>query len=176
MQIDKFGIVYFTENDVCNMLYTNHDIDLSKIILDNPLLFNTSAKKLHTGLKKISAYSTVNITVEEFDHQRQATWKMPKQYQEFDIENWLIGQCQNTEQIDRVRLELDLFTKTNLIMLLRYIKYLVDTMIKENIVWGVGRGSSTASYVLYLIGLHMIDSIKYNISIDEFFKKGSNHG
>jgi DNA polymerase III alpha subunit len=43
-------------------------------------------------------------------------------------------------------------------------------MRDNNIVWGVGRGSSVASYVLYLLGIHKIDSIKYNLSPDEFFK------
>jgi DNA polymerase III alpha subunit len=43
-------------------------------------------------------------------------------------------------------------------------------MRSSNIVWGVGRGSSVASYALYLIGIHKIDPIKYNLSINEFFK------
>ena len=56
--------------------------------------------------------------------------------------------------------ELILFKERDLIPLLRYLKYLVDTMRKHNIVWGVGRGSSVASYILYLIGVHKINSIK----------------
>jgi DNA polymerase III alpha subunit len=55
------------------------------------------------------------------------------------------------------------------------MKYVVDTLRENNIVWGVGRGSSVASYVLHLIGVHKIDSIKYNIPIEEFFK-GEQHG
>ena len=61
-----------------------------------------------------------------------------------------------------------------MIDLLYYLKYLVDTMRKNNIVWGVGRGSSVASYVLYLIGIHRIDSIKYNLDINEFLKEKNN--
>jgi DNA polymerase III alpha subunit len=56
--------------------------------------------------------------------------------------------------------------------LLFYLKYLVDTMRENKIVWGVGRGSSVASYVLYLIGVHKIDSIKYELDINEFLKQG----
>jgi DNA polymerase III alpha subunit len=55
-------------------------------------------------------------------------------------------------------------------VLLQYLKYLVDTMRKNNIIWGVGRGSSVASYVLYLIGIHRINSLYYDLSIDEFLK------
>jgi len=41
---------------------------------------------------------------------------------------------------------------------------------KNNIVWGVGRGSSVASYVLFLLGVHKIDSMYYELSVDEFLK------
>jgi DNA polymerase III alpha subunit len=54
--------------------------------------------------------------------------------------------------------------------LLFYLKYLVDTLRENKVVWGVGRGSSVASYVLYLIGIHKIDSIKYDLDITEFLK------
>jgi DNA polymerase III alpha subunit len=53
---------------------------------------------------------------------------------------------------------------------LRYLKYLVDTLRKNNVVWGVGRGSSVASYVLFLIGVHRIDSLYYDLNVDEFLK------
>jgi DNA polymerase III alpha subunit len=43
-------------------------------------------------------------------------------------------------------------------------------MRENDIVWGVGRGSSVASYTLYLIGVHKIDSIKYELDINEFLK------
>ena len=63
-----------------------------------------------------------------------------------------------------------LFQEREAFDLLRYLKYLVDTMRKNNIVWGVGRGSSVASYVLYLIGVHKINSMYYDLDIAEFLK------
>ena len=51
-----------------------------------------------------------------------------------------------------------------------FMKYLVDTLRKNNIIWGVGRGSSVASYVLYLLGVHRIDSLYYDLDITEFLK------
>jgi DNA polymerase III alpha subunit len=55
-------------------------------------------------------------------------------------------------------------------ILLKYLKYLVDTMRKNNVVWGVGRGSSVASFVLFLLEVHRINSLYYDLSIDEFLK------
>ena len=74
------------------------------------------------------------------------------------------------ENYERLIEEIELFRQHNMTDLLRYLKYLVDTMREHNIVWGVGRGSSVASYCLYLIGVHKIDSIKYNLDIKEFLK------
>jgi DNA polymerase III alpha subunit len=69
-----------------------------------------------------------------------------------------------------VGLELLLFQERDLFLLLKQLKYIVDTWRKNNIVWGVGRGSSVASYVLYLIGVHKINSIYYDLNIEEFLK------
>jgi DNA polymerase III alpha subunit len=67
-------------------------------------------------------------------------------------------------------MELSMFIHHNLIDVLKYLKYLVDTMRSNNVVWGVGRGSSVASYCLYLLDVHKIDSLKYDLDIKEFLK------
>jgi DNA polymerase III alpha subunit len=86
-----------------------------------------------------------------------------------DIEGFLVDQCPK-QNYDRLIDELVLFRQHNMIDLLRYLKYLVDTMRSKNILWGVGRGSSVASYCLYLLGIHKVDSVKYNLDIKEFLK------
>jgi DNA polymerase III alpha subunit len=63
-----------------------------------------------------------------------------------------------------------LFQERNMFDLLRFLVYIVDVMREHDIVWGVGRGSSVASYVLYLIGIHKIDSIFYDLDIEEFLR------
>ena len=100
-------------------------------------------------------------------------WFIPKEYQEIDIEEWLVSVCPE-ENYERLITELQLFQQHNMISVLKTMKYLVDTLRKNNIVWGVGRGSSVASYVLYLIGVHKIDPIKYKLPIEEFFKGETN--
>jgi DNA polymerase III alpha subunit len=100
-------------------------------------------------------------------------WFVPNDYCPNLVE-FLFGQCDTEEQRKRVELELELFIKNGMYDLLHVMKYVVDTLRANNVVWGVGRGSSVASYVLHLIGVHKIDSIKYNIPIDEFFKGDQN--
>ena len=100
-------------------------------------------------------------------------WFIPREYQEMDIESFVIENSPK-ENIERVMQELHLFNKHNMIPVLKTMKYVVDTLRSNNVVWGVGRGSSVASYVLHIIGVHKIDSIKYNIPIEEFFKGDQN--
>ena len=100
-------------------------------------------------------------------------WFIPDSYKNMDIEAFLVAQCP-TENYNRLVIELELFQQNGMIPVLKTMKYVVDTLRKNNIVWGVGRGSSVSSYVLYLIGIHKIDSIKYNLPIEEFFKGDQN--
>ena len=102
-------------------------------------------------------------------------WFMPQSYKEMDIKKYVLDLCKTQEELDRVNTELNEYEKRNLLVLLKQMKYIVDTLRKNNIVWGVGRGSSVASYVLHLLGVHKIDSIKYDIPLNEFFK-GENNG
>jgi DNA polymerase III alpha subunit len=95
---------------------------------------------------------------------------MPAEYKTYDIVDWLYCKCTNVEQKNRVTEELTAFAERDMILLLKWLKYFVDTCEKEGIVWGLGRGSSVASYVLYLIGVHSIDSIKYNLDWQEFLR------
>ena len=95
---------------------------------------------------------------------------MPVEYYELDIAKWVLDQCKNQAELQRAGDELLKFQERNMFVLLQYLKYLVDTMRKNNIVWGVGRGSSVASFVLFLIGIHRINSLYYDLSIDEFLK------
>lgn len=101
-------------------------------------------------------------------------WFMPQSYKDFDIRNYILSMCKTDVEVERVNIELAEYENRNLMNLLKQMKYIIDTLRKNNIVWGVGRGSSVASYVLYLMGVHRIDSIKYNIPLNEFFKGEQN--
>lgn len=97
-------------------------------------------------------------------------WNMPNSYMDLDIHSWLMERCTNAQQRDRVYNELVEYEKRGMIIVLKFLLYLVHTCEKHDIVLGVGRGSSVASYCLYLLGIHCIDSIKYELDIKEFLK------
>lgn len=97
-------------------------------------------------------------------------WFIPNEYKVMDMEGFLVNRCPK-ENYDRLLEELSLYKKHDMMPVLNTVKYIVDTLRENNIVWGVGRGSSVASYVLFLIGVHKIDSVKYKLPINEFFKE-----
>lgn len=97
-------------------------------------------------------------------------WNMPDDYKQLDIVRWLNNRELSYEQRDRLHMEIEMFRERGMIPVLKFLKYLVDTCEQNNVVLGVGRGSSVASYCLYLLGVHRIDSLKYELDIKEFLK------
>lgn len=171
MNIDSYGIVTISEKELIELIYSGKLTSLEKIYTAPTIAdqFNKSKHINKDSFKEISTYCSLNISKEEFDTENQKQWFMPRDYCPNLIE-LLYGKCTNETQIKRVTEELELFVQHNMIDLLYYLKFLVDTMREHNILWGVGRGSSVASYILYLIGVHKIDSLKYNLDIKEFLK------
>ena len=170
MKYDQYGQAYTDSNELCNLLYKNPTLDISRFQVEDSLEYNRSVAELHAELDLLDSYHSINQTVEEFDRVLQANWRMPKEYKDMDIAEYVLGLCRANHELQRVGQELLLYQERDLFDLLRYLKYLVDTLRKNNVVWGVGRGSSVASYVLFLLGVHKIDSLYYNLDIEEFLK------
>ena len=97
-------------------------------------------------------------------------WNMPDSYLSINIHEWLMERCTTAQQRNRVYTELLEYEDRGMIIVLKFLLYLVETCDKNDIVLGVGRGSSVASYCLYLLGIHCVDSIKYELDIKEFLK------
>jgi len=172
MKINSYGQVEITAEEAFQSLYSGKINNLKNVYVEDKdrTRFNKSRDLNGDRFPELETLVLPDITLEEYDKMNQQNWFMPKEYYDFEIVGYLLDKTTNEEEYQRVVTELELFAQHNMIDLLRYIKYLVDTMRKNNIVWGVGRGSSVASYVLYLIGVHKVNSIKYELDIKEFLK------
>lgn len=168
MKVDKFGQIIYSEVDLCDLYLKFTDRKIDNILVDTDINFASELDLNH--IPTITKYIKPSSTLEEFDIEQQKIWFLPNEYDELDIASWVLEQCSNDEELQRAGAELILFQERGMFPLLRYLKYLVDTLRKYNIVWGVGRGSSVASFVLFLIGVHKINSLYYDLSIDEFLK------
>jgi DNA polymerase III alpha subunit len=174
MKFDKYGQLQITSDELVDELYRNPDLKIENFQLIDPDRYNIAVNDLHLDYPEIRRYLPLDykeeVAQELFDHVQQQTWNMPPEYLELDIAQHVLDLCKTQEELQRVGEELLLYQERDLFNLLRYLKYFVDTMRKNNIVWGLGRGSSTASYILYLLGVHKINSIYYDLPIEEFLK------
>lgn len=107
-------------------------------------------------------------------------WNIPDEYKNLNIVDYVTNKLmieheQNSfsedelaERANRVSHELILYRKHGVEDVLRVLIFIINTLTNQGVVWGVGRGSSVSSYVLYLIGVHDVDSFKYQLSIADF--------
>lgn len=107
-------------------------------------------------------------------------WNIPEYYKSLNLYDYILDKFYTiidgydlnsqyvTDRINRILLELKMFQQYNMDSLLRVVIYIVDIFKTNNIVWGVGRGSSVSSYILYIIGIHDVDSVEYDLDIRDF--------
>jgi DNA polymerase III alpha subunit len=167
--LDKYSRQVLSENQAVEMLYADPALDVTNLCLEDGDQFNRASKKLHLNMF-ITQLDEIGVDVEQYHKQNQSNWHMPEKYKQLDIAEYLLKLCNTDAELQRVGTELLLYQERGMFDLLRFLVYIVDVMREQDIVWGVGRGSSVASYVLYLIGVHKIDSLYYNLDIAEFLR------
>ena len=173
MKTNKFGEIVLDEQDLCDLVMQGRepwrmkgvtvstDLDIESMIhvLEEP-------DQLITWTFPTSE----DVSMPDYDALRQREWFMPDHYKQIDIAEHVLALCTTQDQLQRAGQELLMFQERGLFDLLRYLKYLVDVMRDNSIIWGVGRGSSVASYVLFLLGVHRIDSLYYDLDPAEFLR------
>lgn len=133
-------------------------------------------------VKKYNNYAEQKLQLKNSLDALNTEWNIPDKYKELNIEEYIFNKLlseykeQNLSQEDaqkriaRVELEIGLFKERKMFDLLKALIYLVEQMDNNKVVWGTGRGSSCSSYILYLIRLHDVDSVKYELDINEFLR------
>lgn len=172
MFTNNVGETVITENDAVEALLKGSKLSTA-VSEDTGWLekYNASVKGfgLRTPLTYYKAYTgdTDNYVI---DCISESNWNMPDKYKTMDIVQHLLDLTNNEQEYQRVVFELNEFQERGMIPVLKYLVYLTDVAAQNNIVLGVGRGSSVASYVLYLLGVHKINSLDYDLDIKEFLK------
>lgn len=174
MKTNSYGEVTVTELEAFQALYAGKVKDFGSVYLDDPTTIQNYNNARLINADRIPELKELIHdkfdSIELFDEANQCDWFMPRDAVHENLVEMLYDMCTTEEQTNRVTEELELFIQHGMFDLLFYLKYLVDTLRENKVLWGVGRGSSVASYVLYLIGVHKIDSLKYNLDIAEFLK------
>jgi DNA polymerase III alpha subunit len=173
MQQNKFGELVFSENDMCDLLMQGHSVDsLKHVVVDQTVNLEELVMHIERPNSLLTWTFPYNqdTSVPEFHLTQQTNWHMPEEYKQLDIAAYILKLCTTEAELQRCGEELLLYQERDLFNLLKYLKYLVDVMIENKLIWGVGRGSSVASYALYKLGVHRINSLYYNLDPGEFLR------
>ena len=127
-------------------------------------------------IKRFNCLTGISIGIKTECSALSYDWNIPSCYLDLDIDAYVaelksqlpVLDAHYDRRIIRIDNELAEFKRRNLIPMFKTIIYIVDTLREKKILWGVGRGSSCASYLLNLVGLHCVDPVLYDISMSEF--------
>jgi DNA polymerase III alpha subunit len=172
MKSNLYGEIVLEETDLCDLIMQGRDLTQMKCVVDQSVDIESAIQLLEDPGQLVTwtfPYGS-DISVPDWDRMQQRNWHMPEEYKQLDIAELVVGMCDTEQKLQRVGHELLLYQERGLFDLLRYLKYLVDVMKQNHVIWGVGRGSSVASYVLYLLGVHRIDSMYYDLDVSEFLR------
>ncbi|MAH07677.1 hypothetical protein CMI38_05520 [Candidatus Pacearchaeota archaeon] len=172
MKVDQYGQVHYSIKEILEILYHRPDFDLTQVSLETTECekFNKESQNLLGELICLTNHNSLTEDIDDFHEMKLNTWFMPESYKKLDIEKFVLDQCQTAEETQRVNDEIMLYKSRDLVPVLQYIKYVVDTMRENKIVWGVGRGSSLSSFILFLIGINKVNPITHNLDIHEFLR------
>lgn len=159
-----------TDAEIAQLLYEHPDINLNAINVADPEKYNSAIAELYLDWPLLAKADFITNQPSFFHAANQQTWFMPTEYQHMDIAQHVLSQCADQNELQRAGSELLEYAERDLLPMLCYLKYLVDVAKENNVVLGVGRGSSVASFVLYLLGVHRIHSLRHNLDFAEFMR------
>lgn len=171
MKVNMYGQAILSSDQLRELLLQGKNIGHLNVVKDDEINLYEKFQDILLRQRTIFLDAPEEIlSFDDFHQQKSDEWIFPLEYQQIDVYKWLIDKCKTQKEIDRVNEEYTLYKDRDLIMLLRLFIFLVDYMRKNKFIWGVGRGSSVSSYILYLIGVHHVDSLKYNFDIKDYLK------
>jgi DNA polymerase III alpha subunit len=161
--VDAQGQVWFSGSDAAELLLRGFDLKKLHIELTSDVeQYNAWCVKKDKGDHIIS-------DIVESSHDRLKTWKLAD-FAELDVRKTILSLCNTDIERQRAELEMDLFEARDMMPVLRLMFRLVDHFRRNKIVWGVGRGSSVNSFVLYKIGIHKINPLMHGLDISDFLR------
>ncbi len=169
--VDAWGRVMFAGEDVAELLLSGVELSALVITPDGVMdRYNRACLQHNKTSHMIQPPELPRLDPTADTQARQSQWHIPSDYLTLDVRALLLTRCQRPIESDRVIMEMDLFEARGLLPVLRLMCFLVDHWRATGLVWGVGRGSSVASYCLFLIGIHRVDSLEYGLDIFEFLR------
>ena len=173
MKINGRGQAGYSESELVNQLRINPDTNFTTVCLVDASGYNRALADMFSELPPLDQWQDCECDW-QWHHTQQNTWLMPQSYADIDIAQLLLNRCDGDAELQRMALELMMFQDRELLPMLNYLHYLVETLRSQDVVLGVGRGSSVASFALYKLGVHRVNSLYWDLDINEFLKGDTN--
>jgi DNA polymerase III alpha subunit len=168
------GSVEISPSNLDDLLHQINIKDVPKVCVTHESSDIKQYNKLAPPSERITTKSKLN----DLDFY----WDIPEKYKTMDLKQHIIDKLLQLPEItslndheihdrlNRINVEYRGYKKLKLLPLLRTLIYVINTFHKDGVVWGPGRGSSVSSYILYVIGVHDVDSVLYELDISDFLK------
>lgn len=161
------GTVLCNVEAAVELLYSGKN--LSQAIFqpdDEIVLYNNSNEIMDCGLDPLLISDRPCFN----EYQWYSQWSTPEPWASMSVLDYCIEKCTDDDQRIRVCEEYKLFEERDMIPVLKHLIWMTQTLRERGIFWGVGRGSSVSSYVLFLIGINRINPMQFDLDIKEFLK------
>lgn len=161
------GTVLCTVDAAVELLYSGKSLSHAIFKPDEEIaLYNSTNELLDCNLDPLLIADSAVFN----DYQWYEHWNTPDPWASISVLDYCIDRCIDDDQRIRVCEEYKMFEERDMIPVLKHLIWMTDTMRERGIFWGVGRGSSVSSYILYLIGINRINPMQFDLDIKEFLK------
>jgi DNA polymerase III alpha subunit len=165
--IHEDGTVICKQSALVDILYAGHD--LSKIFcndIEDQTEWSNAARLCDSQQNgPVATTDPVYQNIKWYQY-----WSTPEPWSSIDLVSWCNDRCKTEQELQRVNLELKEMERRGMFPIIRHLIYCANVWRENGIVWGVGRGSSVCSFVLYLTGINRINPLEYELDIEEWLK------
>lgn len=179
MIVNEYGQVTFDTNEIINKLYTQEWQTVTGFVesLDEIAKWNQNCQQFE--LVPVESQQTPQQDPQSYHSELSYQWKMPIEFLKFDpmvfFSQELVNRSLNQQEyldylVGEIKTWDNIMTHESAVNLWKFLHYLIKTCEIKDIVTGVGRGSSVSSLVLYLLGVHHVDPVKYKLDYKEFLR------
>jgi len=179
MTVDEYGQVSFETSEIIQKIYSQEwqTVVGSVNSIDEINKWNSHCN--HFELDPVQPLQQLDQDPIGYHQQLSLLWNMPSEYLEFDPIEFFSTELEKRsistpEYVDYLLGEIkaweNVMPQQNSLLLWKFLNYLITTCKQQDIVTGVGRGSSVSSLILYLLGVHAVDPVKYKLNYEEFLR------
>jgi DNA polymerase III alpha subunit len=146
------------------------DTDLTNVVVDDAeriSRYNDHCKKFDKQEFNFSPHQTP-LNIHKFHNERITEWL--NEYADDSIWEELFAKCKTPQEQTRFVEELEEFSRRGMLPLLQNLYSIIQSIDEKGIVRGVGRGSSVASFILYLMEVHFVNPLEYNLPLSDFLR------